>query len=495
MGPPGVIQSYEYTLGPAGDRERIAETDGTARTYRYDDLYRLTRETITNTLGPVYEKSFVYDPVGNRLNQTTSGEGAAVVNYTYDDQDRLLTENSTSNGWDDDGNLISKSGEATYFWDFENRLVRVEKTDGTVVTHAYDADGNRVRTEVTPPTGPPQMTNFLVDTSGELSHVVAESDGGGNFLASYVRGDELLSLIRPGEQRFYHDDGLGSIRFLSDEDGTVTDRYTYTGFGETLDHMGTDSQPYQFAAEPFDQNLGFSYNRARWLDVTTGRFASLDPLSGFDREPTTLHGYLYAEASPQNGTDPSGLFFLAVSMSAVSVQTKITTISVPNYVVAFEYVTLEAANASTFGWGATILLAAALGAVAQIRGHGRKSDEDEDKEHRGRIQIQGRDLAGIAEPGEAPDTPKVLQFSWDLPFPLPADVAVEEVNRRKLLLSKQQLARRAQAFEKLFRFISNAQENGGSGPTTRSFRNSKLEPKFDDARVDLQVFAGIAFYP
>jgi RHS repeat-associated protein len=303
-----VIQSYAYTLGPAGNRERIVEADGTVRAYQYDDLYRLTRETISNALGPVYEKSFVYDPVGNRLNQTTTGEDAAVADYTYDDRDRLLTENSTAYGWDDDGNLTSKSGDATYSWDFENRLVRVEKTDGTVVTHAYDADGNRVRTEVTPPTGPPQVTQYLVDTTGSLSHVVAETDGSGTLLALYSRGDDLLGVVRTGEQRFFHADGLSSVRFLTDESGNVADNYEYSAFGEPLTRIGLDQQPYTFAGEPFDSNLGFYYNRARWMDPVLGRFTTPDSFSSNELKPLTAHRYAYALNDPQTLVDPTGLF-------------------------------------------------------------------------------------------------------------------------------------------------------------------------------------------
>jgi RHS repeat-associated protein len=292
---------------------------------------------------------------------------------------------------------------------------------------------------------------------------------------------------------------LGSIRFLTNESGNVTDRYEYTAFGEELSQVGTDVQPYQFAAEPFDQDLRFYYNRARWLDVTTGRFASLDPFGGLEREPASLHRYLYAEGSPQNGTDPNGLFFLAISLTGLSAQTKITTISTPNYVLALEYVTLEAASASAVSLGRLVIAGAATALVATIhKGDGRRNehDEDEEKEHRGRIQIQGSDLASFAEPGEERDTPKVLQYAWNLPIPLPAAVAVEEVTRRMSLLNKQQLARRAQAFEKLFRFVANAQQRGGSGPTPHlSFYNNKRDPHFTDARVDLQVFSGIAFYP
>ena len=320
-GPLGVIQSYDFTLGLAGNRERIDEADGTFREYNYDDLYRLTGDKVSDTTGLVYEKVFDYDPVGNREVQTTTGVGAGLINYTYDDRDRLLTENGTVYGWDDNGNLISKSAEAEYFWDFENRLVRVEKTDGTIVTHTYDADGNRVRTEVTPPTGPGTVTDFLVDPAGPLSHVVAETDDAGDQVAYYVRGvDDLLSVIRSTETRYYHADGLGSIRFLTDETSIVTDGYEYTAFGELLEHLGIDPQPYQFGGESFEPNAGFYYNRARWLNPALGRFVSVDPFRGFDFDPVSLHRYLYAQSDPVNMIDPTGEQTALTTLTAVSLR-------------------------------------------------------------------------------------------------------------------------------------------------------------------------------
>jgi YD repeat-containing protein len=73
-------------------------------------------------------------------------------------------------------------------WDFEDRLVKVTKADGTVVENVYDVDGVLVRSSVNG-----VATDLLVDTSGGLSHVVAELDGRGTVTAPYARaGGRLL---------------------------------------------------------------------------------------------------------------------------------------------------------------------------------------------------------------------------------------------------------------------------------------------------------------
>ncbi len=308
---PTTTQSYAYTLDLAGKRTQVSEADATVRAYTYDSIDRLTGETVTGSLS--YAKAFEYDPVGNRLTQTTTGAGAGAVTYRYDVRDQLTTENGTAYGYDLNGNVTSKAGEATYAWDFENRLMSATMSDGSVVGHVYDPDGNRVKTTVTPAGGgAPVATTFLVDTSGGLSQVVADTDGSGNVTALYVRNrDELLEVMRPAAAgtwttRYVHSDGLGSVRLLTDETGTTVDTRGYEAFGTKNTEAGNDGLTYGFAGESFQPDSRLAYHRARWMDSRAGRFLGMDSAAGNFRTPGTLHKYVYATNRPTNVVDPSG---------------------------------------------------------------------------------------------------------------------------------------------------------------------------------------------
>jgi RHS repeat-associated protein len=313
-----VIQSYTYTLGATGIRTAITENDGTNRAYGYDDLYRLTSENITKDSATIHSETFTYDDVGNRVGHNKNGTAST---STFDDRDRLLTTGTDTYSWDDEGNLQSvvpaQAGtQTTYEWDFDNRLIKATTTDGSVVQYTYDADGNRVQT-ITTKNGLSVIRNYLVDTEGGLSHVVAETDYDGELVALYVRaGDELLAEIFPsprrgegqgeGAVRYYHPEGIGSIRVLTDTSAAVTDTYSYTAFGEPLSRTGTDPNPYQYTGEPRDSVTGLNYHRARWLDMGVGRFISSDSLSGNEREAITLNKYLGFDGNPILKNDPSG---------------------------------------------------------------------------------------------------------------------------------------------------------------------------------------------
>ena len=203
--------------------------------------------------------------------------------------------------------------DAKVEWDFEDRLVKVTKSDGTVVENVYDVDGVLVRTAVNG-----VGVDYLVDTSGGLSHVVAEVDSSGAVSALYVRaGDMLLEEVRGGVAKMYETDGLGSVRGLLDVSGAKTDTYAYEAFGSTISSTGSDANPYRFAGERLVDSVGFYQNRARWLDTRTGRFVSADSVDGQDSRPLTLQRYTYGQASPVSVIDPTGCEYTISGMVTV----------------------------------------------------------------------------------------------------------------------------------------------------------------------------------
>jgi RHS repeat-associated protein len=310
VGPGAVISSYQYTLGPTGIRTDVVEDTGRKVHYDYDALYRLIGETITDPVNGDRTIDYTYDPVGNRLTRNDSGEG--LTSYTYDANDRLLTEDLAGQiaqyTYDNNGNTLSRIKSATdqvfYQWDFENRMIGADVTDATGtkhITNQYNADGIRVSQSVDG-----QETRFLIDANRPYAEVLMEYRPSGLIAVSYVYGNRLISQDRSGVLSYYHVDGLGSTRALTDANGNVTDRYTYDAFGRTIGQSGSTVNSYLFAGEQRDGNVGLDYLRARFLDFRTGRFYAMDPFGGLEQAPDTRHRFLYSANDPINATDPSG---------------------------------------------------------------------------------------------------------------------------------------------------------------------------------------------
>ncbi|PQQ65387.1 RHS repeat domain-containing protein [Acetivibrio saccincola] len=118
----------------------------------------------------------------------------------------------------------------------------------------------------------------------------------------------ILLQSRNGVKSYYHYDGLGSTRLLTDETQSITDTYTYDAFGNIISSTGNTVNEFLFTGEQYDANIGFYYLRARYMDPSVGRFITADPFGGFMFEPLSLHKYLYANADPVNKIDPSGYF-------------------------------------------------------------------------------------------------------------------------------------------------------------------------------------------
>ncbi|MEG3875744.1 hypothetical protein QT983_30915, partial [Microcoleus sp. Z1_B5] len=224
------LQSFDYTLDPVGHRRVVTEQNGRKVEYEYDDLYRLTKETIFAPAGGIERTvSYGYDAVGNRLSKSDSVGG--VTSYIYDDNDRLLREELRQNGvlvgtveygYDDNGNTQTRTKKdaagvvvetVTYGWNQENRLVGVLSSNGDAISYSYDADGVRVSKTVNGVT-----TEFLVDKNRDYAQVLEESVNDA-LIASYVYGLDLISQERGNVDSFYLVDGLGSTRGLTDGNG------------------------------------------------------------------------------------------------------------------------------------------------------------------------------------------------------------------------------------------------------------------------------------
>ena len=319
-----VISSFRYTLDETGNRTAVEEQDGRRVEYKYDDLYRLIKETIFEAGESEASRKieYTYDDVGNRLSRVDSGDGTTI--YTYDRNDRLLTEDKdgigTSYIYDNNGNTISKTTgteTVTYDWDVENRLLASD-TDGDGVNDVeseYDVDGVRVAQTVNG-----EETRFLIDTNRPYAQVLEEYTDGGIIKVSSVHGHDLISQERNDAQSFYHVDGLGSTRALTNESGLLTDSYIYDAFGQVLKKIGDTENSYLFSGEQRDSNLGLDYLRARYLNVNTGRFISRDPFEGFLQNPITLNKYIYANANPVSFVDPTGNFSLLSLNTALKIR-------------------------------------------------------------------------------------------------------------------------------------------------------------------------------
>ena len=316
------LSSFTYTPFAAGNVHTVAEFSGRSVTYGYDNDYHLQSETITGDPGNNNgAETYTYDAVGNRktLNSTIPSLPGS-NSYTYDANDRLSTDT-----YDNDGNT-TVSGGVTDTYDFENRMLK----HGSV-SMAYDGDGNRVSETVGSTT-----TKYLVDTLNPTGHSqVLDELVSGAVTKTYTYGLQRISENQLSGSTwtptFYGYDGHGNVRFTTNTAGTVGNTYQFDGFGMPIASTGTITNSYLYSGERFDSNLNLYHLRARYYNMLTGRFETMDPAAGNIFDPATLHKYVYTGDNPVNWRDPSGRDII----ENVSIRAWIfTQITVPSYLQA-----------------------------------------------------------------------------------------------------------------------------------------------------------------
>lgn len=314
-----LITSFEYSLNKIGHRLQITESTGRVVSYEYDQLYRLTKETISDPNDSTNDGRFTeyeLDALGNRLSRIDSLEGETT--YTYNQNNQLLTEVHRQGdvieeeivyAYDDNGNLLSKTvndtAVTTYRWNDQNRLVEVELPNGDSISFVYDTAGIQVSRTLNGET-----TTFIIDSNRPYAQVIESLDDQ-TLLEFKTFGIDLISQSDENGTIYFHTDGLGSTRAITDANGEVQDRFNYNAFGELLTTENNSDVDNLFTGEQYDAELGLQYLRQRYYDPSTGRFISQDAFEGFLDDPITQNRFLYANANPVTYTDPSGFASIA----------------------------------------------------------------------------------------------------------------------------------------------------------------------------------------
>jgi len=312
-----VIDSFTYTHDNVGNRLAKTTPERTI-SYGYDKIYQLLEALSTtpgnssnnngkgkgtDTATENQKEYYTYGPTGNRTSTHISDF------YQHNSANQLLSDSKYQYAYDKNGNLISKTGNGlimSFIYDYENRLVRVEKIEsGSEIKaeYKYDPFGRRIEKKVTE-NGTAAITRYFYD--GE--DILFEYDEFGNKENTYVHGlgiDEPLALIdNKSNVYYYHADGLGSVTKMTDAAGKVVQEYEYDSFGNLHDQKNRIKQPYTYTAREWDRETGLYYYRARYYDTEAGRFISKDPI-GFAGGDMNL--YRYVKNNALNLKDPHGL--------------------------------------------------------------------------------------------------------------------------------------------------------------------------------------------
>ena len=289
------IDGCRYTYDNAGRPVRAIGVDGQAAEYRYDAAGQLIGES-----GGSGAIRYAYAPGGNRVRRETGGKAVA---YKHNAADQVVQAGDEAIAYDRRGNMVERRGPAgvtRYSWDAENRLVRVQKADGSEVQYGYTAAGSRAWRKDKNGT-----TYFLTDGVNLLADVDEKSAAS----TTYIQApgiDQPVAMIRGSQIYFYHTRALGTISSITDSTGKVAATYRTDAFGNLTASTGTVANRLLFTAREYEADLGLYYYRARYYDPGLGRFLSADPDSTTLTDPIEGNRYAYVGNAPVGFRDPLG---------------------------------------------------------------------------------------------------------------------------------------------------------------------------------------------
>jgi RHS repeat-associated core domain len=274
---------------------------------------------ITNSVGPAWAQP-AYDPAGNMTTIPTVS-GPTWSPLTADDWSEL-----TADGW---GTMDTDPAALTATWDAWNRLVKLvdSNTEDTIAEYQYDANNRIILKKLYANNTVNQTRHIYLSTQNQVleervdesSDAALQNIWGLMYIDGLVLRDRFLpdeesssssassSSSMATERRYCLQDANWNAVALTDETGTVTQRFCYQPYGtcqflEPNYDTGTNTSEWTtlFTGRELDRESKLYYFRARDWHPSLGNFISRDLLSYIDGAG------LYIGYFVPNGVDPSG---------------------------------------------------------------------------------------------------------------------------------------------------------------------------------------------
>lgn len=230
-----------------------------------------------------------YDGNGNVITEREGGhapvkENNAVLNYDGDmfstDYGFALSTETGDNGSND------TRYQRDYQWNERNLLVNTTDRNYSV-TYVYGSDGQRSNKYSS--SGETLYFNKMWQTTntygtGDLRQSKHIYVGDSRLVTKFTVAGKNDNWRHEDESTYwYHSDHLGSAQLVTKRNGTVHERIEYTPYGELwveANYNDVDKLPFRFTGKEFDEETGFYYYGARYLDPRLSRWISTDPALG-----------------------------------------------------------------------------------------------------------------------------------------------------------------------------------------------------------------------
>lgn len=290
-----ILKKLNYAYDETGNLKECVENDVGLTKYKYDKVGRLG--AVIKWDGKT--RSYEYDPAGNRISMNDFD--GKTITYKYNVGNQLIRAGGISFEYDPDGNMVSKRDNdrlSSFLYDGNNFLTEVTTIKTGTTQYGYGPFGERLFKE-----NNGKKTSYVHDNED----ILWELSAGGDVIAEYTHGpgfDTPLSVRIDNKSYYFHADRMGNILLVTNTDGSVICRYSYTPFGEFEQNGAQIGNIHLFNGKVYDAESGLYYFINRYYDPSVGRFVQEDPIK-VSLDQSNL--YVYVGNNPLNLVDPLGL--------------------------------------------------------------------------------------------------------------------------------------------------------------------------------------------
>lgn len=297
-----IISKFAYSYDANGNIiQEISYGDNVRYDMTYDNMDRVIsrQKTDLSTMTVLDMETFTYDDACNII---SSSKQNSIVAMTYDIRNRLKTVSGLECIYDADGNMTTgliNGNMLNMKYDSSNRLISAGNTKYT-----YDAENTRIAKE-----DASGKTSYVYGIMGQSSILLETSDDDGKTVKYVYGAGALISQESSDGTSYYHYDLRGSTVALTNDAGTITDRYQYDVYGQVTHTEGESTTPFLYNGRDgvMTDGNGLLYMRARYYSPELKRFVNADVLMGNIGDSDTLNRYAYVEGNPVSMVDPFGL--------------------------------------------------------------------------------------------------------------------------------------------------------------------------------------------
>ncbi|EPF26374.1 RHS repeat-associated core domain-containing protein [Treponema socranskii subsp. paredis ATCC 35535] len=275
--------TYEYDANYAHRLTRAGSEQKGWRYYTYDDNGNVTSES--DGVAP-NEDTTTLTPVTVTTHTNEEGESVYEADYAWA---WPWSDSDTGSG------KVSPNNKRIYEWNSRNLLMRSVAL-GYDTRYAYGADGNRAAKWTS--TKLSETLYFNTMWTWHIEKGLSQEQYGQYSKYIYLGETRIVTKQTSDleehygqseekrHQYYYHPDHLGSAQLVTDFEGNEYQRIEYTPYGElwvekkTANEKGMRYLPYKFTAKEQDEETGFYYYGARYLDAKYSRWLSADPAVG-----------------------------------------------------------------------------------------------------------------------------------------------------------------------------------------------------------------------